>query len=819
MLNDLRFALRQLVKSPGFTAVAILTLALGIGACTAVVSLINALIIRPLPYKNPQELVLVWEKFSHQGLDRIPVSAPEYLDYEKQLRSYESIGAFDYADLNLTEGDVPERIQGAVVTPSAFSLLGVEPIRGRLFAPNENQNGANQIAIISSRLWQQRFNSAPAVVGSQISLNGRSYTVVGIMPEKFQFPLPLFNVQGGTFAGRVDIWVPLAFTEQELQSRGSRSYAIIGRLRVGVSLAQAQAELDAIIPSWIKQHQDNYPDAAGFGATIYSLHEQVVGEMRPALLVLLGAVALVLLIACANLMTMLLARAGSREREMAIRIALGARPGRLLRLLLSESLVLALFGGATGVLLALWAIDILGAIGSKTVPRLGEVNIDITVLIVTLAISVGTSFLFGIVPALASAKPELTEALKEGGRGATTGTRRNWLRNALVVAEVALALVLLVSATLLIRSFIRVQQSDPGFNPKNVLTMELSLPLLKYPRGKPVSDFYAEVQRRASALPGVQHAALTPTLPLSGTNTDNSFHIEGRDEKRTGVYPDEEIRAITADYFRVLQTPLIKGRFFTDADTADAPGVVIINQAMAKKYWPGEEALGKRINFDDSDPAKIKWFTIVGIVGNIKHRGLAEDAKPEYYLPHPQRAFRGMILTMRTAQDPRSLIPLIRREIQALDPDQPVANIRTLEQVTADSIAPRRLSVVLLGVFAGIALLLAAVGIYGVMSFLVVQRTHEIGVRMALGAQRKDVLLLVVGSAGRLILIGTLIGLVLTFFSSRALGAMLYDIGAFDVSTFILVTLTLGSVALLASYIPAVRATRADPMIALGHGQ
>jgi putative ABC transport system permease protein len=818
MIQELRFALRMLLKNPLFTVIAVATLALGIGANTAVLSLVNALLLRPLPYRNPEQLVLIWQQFLNQGLERIPVSPPEYLDYEKQTRSYEKVAAFDYANFNLTGGDLPERVQGAVVTPSLFPLLGVEPTRGRVFVSEENQAGRNDVVMISARLWQRRFGSNPAMVGSKLSLNGRTYTVIGIMPAAFEFPLPLFNVQGGTFAERTDVWAPLTFTKQELEDRGSRSYGIIGRLGDGVSREKAQAELSTITANWIKKYKENYAVETGFGAKVYALKDQVVGGMRPALLMLLGAVALVLLIACANLTTMLLARAGSREREMAIRVALGAGPYRVLRQMLTESVLLSIIGGLAGVVLAIWSLDLLTAIGSKTVPRLREVNLDATVLAVTLLVSMVTGVFFGLAPALASAKPELTEALKEGGRGATSGLRRHRLRNAFVVAEIALALVLLVGAGLLIKSFVRLQNVNPGFNSRNVLTMELALPVLKYPRGKPVIDFYAEVDRRIKTIPGVKYTALTSILPLSGSNSDSSFHIEGFDEKQTGVYPDEEIRIVTPDYFRVLETPLLKGRFFTGADTADAPGVVIINQAMAKKYWPNEEAVGKRINFNDGDPQRIKWGTVVGVVTNIRHRGLDVEPKPEYYRPHPQLAYREMILAVRGAQDPRALTPLIRREIQAMDPDQPLANVQTLEKITAESIAPRRLSVTLLGVFAAMALVLASVGIYGVMSFLVVQRTHEIGVRMALGAQRADVLRLVVGHGMKLVFVGSVIGLVMALISTRALGTMLYRVGAFDLTTFAGVTIALALVALLASYIPALRATRADPMIALGHG-
>ena len=521
---------------------------------------------------------------------------------------------------------------------------------------------------------------------------------------------------------------------------------------------------------------------------------------------------------------MLLARASARERELAIRVALGAGPWRLLRQMLTESVLLAIGGAVVGVVLSIWALDLLAKIGARTVPRLAEANVDIAVLLVTAVVAVVTGILFGLVPAFVSAKPELTDALKEGGRGATSGTRRNRIRNSLVAAEIALALVLLIGAGLLMKSYVHVQSASPGFNPQNVLTMEIALSDIKYPPqsspeyrgGESMLRFWNEAIRRIRQLPGVQAVGGTTILPLSGSNSDWSFNIEGRKMGPKDPGPDEELRDITPDYFRVIQTPLLRGRFFTEHDDASAPLVTIINEAMAKKYWPNEEALGKRITFDDprKDP---KWVMIVGVVGSIRHRALDVDPQPEYYRPVAQWPQRQLILTVRSAQDPRSLASTVRPEIQAIDPDQPVASVRTLEAVAAESIAPRRISVVLLGAFAGIALLLAGVGIYGVISYLVVQRTHEIGVRMALGAQRGDVLRLVVGHALKLVAIGTVIGLVLALLSTRTLSALLYNVGALDATTFILVTIMLAAIALLASYIPALRATRADPMIALTH--
>ncbi len=822
MLSEIKVALRGLLKSPGFTIIAIATLALAIGANSAVFSLINALLVRPLPYQEPSRIALIWEQFATQGLDRIPVSPPEYLDLEKEFQSGTGLAAFTYQTFNLGGGDVPERISGALVAPSLFPLLGVEPIKGRTFAREEWGQGHDEVIVISERLWKRRFNSDPTLVGKSLLLNGRSYTVIGIMPARFEFPIPLFGVQGNQFAERVEIWKPLAFTPLELKERGSRSYGLITRLRPDVSVTKAQAELDKIIANWIQTYRDNY-SGGGFGARIYPLHNQVVGQMRTGLAILLGAVVFVLLIACANLATMLLARASARERELAIRIALGAGRWRLLRQMLTESVLLALAGAAGGVILSIWGLELLKQIGARTIPRLAEVNVDLVVLIVTAVVAVGTGILFGLIPAFASAKPELTEALKEGGRGSTSGARRNQVRNSLVVAEIALALVLLVGAGLLLKSYARVQDVNPGFNPNNVLTMEVSLPQLKYPSpgpaylgGTSAINFFQEAHRRIAELPGVQATGCTTTLPLSGSNSDSSFAIEGANLQPGEPGPDEEIRAITPEYFRVLQTPLLEGRFFNDADTADSPQVVIINEALARKYFPKGDALNKRITFDDprKDP---KWVRIVGIVGSIRHRRLDLDPQPEYYVPQAQFPVRSMVLAVRSGQDPRTLTSAIRREIQSIDPDQPIANVRTLQAVTADSIAPRRMSVALLGVFAGIALLLAGVGIYGVISYLVVQRTHEIGVRMALGAQRSDVLGLVVGHALKLVGIGTVIGLILAFLSTRTLSALLYSVGAFDPTTFVFVTIALAAIALLASYIPALRATRADPMIALSH--
>ncbi len=817
MLTEIKFALRQLAKTPGFTLIAVVTVALAIGATTAVLSLANGLLVRRLPYRDSQRLVLLLQHFKAQNLERIPISPPEFVDYQTRAHSFEKLGAFGFTSFNLAGEDRPERISGASVTAGVLPLLGVPPIKGRFFEPEECTLGRDDVVIISARLWQRRFNSDPQIIGTNLLLDGRSFTVVGVMPIGFDFPLQLFNLgNGGQFHERAEIWKPLAFTDDEMKTRYKRGYFVIARLAAGRSVAQAQTEIENINAQMRREHPDNYSQDPSFGGDVFVLQDLAVAGMRPALLILLGAVLLVLLIACANLTTMLLARAAAREREIAIRVALGASRLRLLKQVFTESVLLALIGGAAGVVLALWGVELLKTIGAQTVPRLSEVNVDLVVLAVTAAICVGTGIIFGLAPGLASARPELTEALKEGGRSSTQGARRNRLRNALVIAEVALALVLLSGAGLLIKSFARLQNVNPGFNPRNALTFEISLPKLQYPDDASIVRFNNEAQRRIAALPGIQAAGFTTILPLAGTNSDWSFEIQDAPSGANSPSPDEEKRQVSPDYFRALETPLIKGRFFTDADNADAPPVIIVNQAFVRKFFPNRDALGKRITFDNVNKNP-RWITIVGVVGDIRHFGLDVDPKPEMYVPFAQQPYSTAIYVVRSAQDPRSLLPAIQREIQTIDPAVPLANIRPFENVIADSVAPRRLSVVLLGVFAVVAVLLASVGIYGVMSFLVVQRTHEIGVRMALGAQRSDVIKLVLVRSLKLISAGTIIGLIVAVMSTHTLRALLYNVSALDVTTFALVTILLGAVALAASYLPATRATKADPMVVLGH--
>ncbi len=805
LLRDVRFGLRSLRRHSGFTAIAVVTLALGIGANSAIFSVVNAILLRPLPYPNAERLMVIWENLHASGLDDTEISAPEFKDFQEQCKAFDQLAAYTSEGFNLTSAENPERLKGALVSASLFSALGREARLGRTFLPDEDQFGHDQAVILSHALWQRRFGGDPQIVNRTIILDGTATTVVGVMPADFHFP-----------DKETEIWRPLALSPELLteNNRGSHFLNVIARLRPGVTLLQAQSEMNAVTGRLSAEHRATYP--RGFSARVRSLHEELVGNLRKALFVLLAAVGLVLAVACANVAHLLLANSASRYKEIGIRSALGASRMRVVRQFLTESCLLSILGGTAGLALAIWGVEVLITLLPKDTPRLEEIRLDYRVVLYTLSLSMLTGVLFGLFPSLQASKANLNEVLKEGARG-TESLRRLRLRSVLVVSEFALALMLLIGAGLMIKSFRRLQEVKPGFQAANLLTARVALPDSKYSEFPKSRSFFQQLFERVQARPEVKSVGAINVLPFGGGGSDRSFSIEGSEVAPGQPHPDEQVRFVSAGYFRTMQIPLLKGRDFTERDLPDTPQVVIANQALARKYWPNEEAIGKRVSFSTRHP---KWYQIVGIVGNVKHRGLDVAEKPEFYIPFFQPLFadsnlQPMYLVARTAGEPLSVTAMVRSEVTAIDPEQPISNVLTMDQRIADSVAPRRFNMFLLGLFAGLALLLAAIGIYGIMSFSIEQRTREIGIRMALGARRRDVLKLVLRNGFSLALIGIGLGLGLSFIATRSMSALLYEVSATDPTTFVIDALLFGFVALLACYIPARRATKVDPLVAL----
>ncbi|MEK6286976.1 MAG: ABC transporter permease [Acidobacteriota bacterium] len=798
LLQDLRYGFRMLLKRPGFTAVAVLALALGIGANTAVFSVVNAVLLRPLPLKDPDRLVWIWgDSIQQPGNGRGSVSPPDFLDFREQNQVFERITAFQNAPFNLAGSGEPERVNGVRVSAEFFETVGVAPIHGRAFVSEEEQDGRGKVAVMGYGLWQRRFGGDPDLVGKTISLNGGSFTVVGIMPSGFQFP-----------RDDVELWTPITFGIPPTSVRRFHFLRPIARLKPGVSREQAQAEINAITVRLEQQYPDSNTD---YGARLVLLPEQIVGDMRLTLVLLTAAVAFVLLIACANVANLLLARAATRQKEIAIRSALGASRWRLVRQMLTESVGLALCGGLLGFMIAWWGVELLIKLGPSNIPRLREVTIDGPVFGFTLLVSCVTGILFGLVPALQASPSGLAEILKEGSRG-STGLRGRRVRGALVVSEIALALVLLIGAGLMLKSFLRLSQIEPGFQPVNVLTMQIGLTQTRYAEAPQRAAFFSQLLPRVAVLAGVQHAGAVSQLPMSGQNSDTSFSVEGRPPAAPGERLGANSRIASPDYFSALGIPLIEGRYFTDRDVKGSPNVIVISETFARQIFPDEQPLGKRLTIDAGQP----WTgEIVGVVGAIRHSGLSVQPWREMYVAHAQNPVGGMNLVVRAAGDPATLASAIKSEVQTLDKDLPLYNVRTMESVVSDSVAQPRFRALLLGIFAAVALILAAVGIYGVMSYYVTQRTHEIGIRMALGAQRRDVMRLVVGQGLMLAMSGVAIGLAAAFAVTRLMSSLLYEVGATDPTTFAVISLLLGGVATLACYIPARRATRVDPIGAL----
>ena len=799
LLQDLRYTVRVLLKKPAFTAIVVLALAIGIGANTAIFSVVNAILLRPLPYKNFDRISMIWMDNPKLGVAEDWHSYPNYLDYKQQNQVYEDMAAFNDRSFNLTGVGDPVRILGAWNTASLFSVLGVEPLMGRVFTEEEEEPGKDLVVVLSNGLWRSRFGSNPNAIGQAISMNGANRTVIGVMPPGFSFP-----------DKRTEVWVPLALSPQRKQARSVISYKAVGRLKPGVSMAQARADMGAIAKRLDEQYSQS-----DYGVNLVLLRDQETRAVKPALLVLLGAVAFVLLIACANVANLLLAQAAIREREIAIRLALGARRWRIVRQLLTESAVLGLVGGAAGLLMAVWGLNVLVALSPGDIPRFDQAGIDGRVLAFTLSVSLLTGLIFGLVPSLQESKPDLNNTLKEGGRGATGGAGGLRVRNLLVVSEIALSLVLLVGAGLLIRSFLRLQQFDLGFNPNNLATMRIQLPGTKYREPAQVDAFYKQLLERIESVPGVKSVGAISDVFLTDTPNSTNFSIEGRPVPIGSDSIEVPLDSVSPGYFRAMGIPLLSGREFDDRDVRNSTPVVIVNETFVRRFFADEEPLGKRFVYGQSGPDNNNWITIVGVVGDMRRTGFDRPVRPETFLPQSQNPSATLTIVARTAVDPVTLSNTLRGEVWAIDNDQSVYELKSMDQTLSEMSSQRRFNMLLLGVFAALALTLAAVGIYGVMSYSVAQRTHEIGVRMALGARGTDVLGMIVRRGMVLALAGIGAGLIGAVALTRLLSSLLYGISATDPLTFVVIPIVLAAVALGACFVPARRATRVDPMVAL----
>jgi putative ABC transport system permease protein len=806
-MQDLRYSFRTLRKTPVFTAVAVLALALGIGANSAIFSVVNAVLLRPLPFANPERMLSVQsrnEKFGGVGVEQ---SYPNFLDLRAQCGACEGVAAYGGATTFLTNpGAEPERMRGVQASADLLPLLGVKPALGRVFTAEEDQPGQRRLIVLSYGVWQRSFGGDPNIIGRDIPLGSSApTTVVGVMPKGFKFPVEW---------QQTDFWMPLApaMSPADRDGRANVWLDVLAKTKPGVSTEQARSEIDAIS----RRLQAQYPETnTALAFFVKPLKENLVGDLRTALLVLLGAVGCVLLIACANVANLLLARAAGRAKEMSIRTALGASRARIVRQLLTESLLLATVGGALGLLLAMWGVDLLAAAAPADIPRVAEIGLDSRVLVFTLAVTLATGVVFGLAPALQASKADVNEALKEGGRGTGEGGGRRRLRGALVVSEVALSLVLLVGAGLLAQSFKRLLDVTPGFDAKNLVTMDVALRRSRYPEEAQRVQFFRDFIEQASRLPGVGGVGVVDPLPLAGNFEAWDFQIEGRAPFAPGDQNSADRRVVNGDYFRVMNIPLRRGRSFDERDRKEAPQVLVVNDTFARRFFNGEDALGKRIVFGGG-PAGGTAREIVGVVGDVRHAGLEEPATPEFYVPFTQVLTNRLTVVARAASgDTANVATALRGVIRQTDKDSPIWNVRTMEELLAASVAKRRFNMILLGGFASVALLLAALGIYGVISYSVTQRTHEIGVRVALGAQPRDVVRMILSQGMRLTLLGVGLGLVGAFALTRVMSGLLFGVSATDPATFAGVALLLAGVAFVSCLLPARRATKVDPMIAL----
>jgi putative ABC transport system permease protein len=804
LVQDIRFALRQIVRKPGFAAAVVLTMALGIGANAAIFSVLDAVLLRPLPYTEPQGLIKVWTRFTGIGQpnDQNWVSAPEFRDFEELNHSFSALAAISGGSFNLGVKGSPQRVVGASVSTSLFPMLGAQPMLGRLFLPEEGQPGRDRELILSYGLWRRVFAANPKVVGSTLDIDGVPMTVVGVMPEGFAYP------------DETEIWGPLSFSPDDLSedSRGSHQFEVLGRIRPGLSLAQVQEDMDRVARTMMDEHR-SYPYAKyNFGIILHPLLEETVGDVRQSLIVLMAAVVLVLLIACANIANLLLTRATERRHEMETRLALGARGARLLRQLLTESVVLALAGGLVGLAATPFLLRGLVALAARTLPRAVNTGIDLRALALTAAVSLATGILFGLAPALEVSRLRSFDGLKSGRN--TEGRKPRRLRSALIIGETALSVLLVAGAGLLLRSFTRILAVDPGFRPDGVLTLRVALPGALYSKPEQIRGFYSDLLTRVRSLPGVRAAGAISALPVSGLGGSGTTTIDTDSVPMEDRSPEADQRVVTPGYFEAMGITLLRGRTFDDHDTAGATPVAIIDETMASTFWPGQDPIGRRLHIGGAGN-QVPWTTVVGVVRHVRNRSLETRSRVEVYWPAYQQPANAMALAVLASGNPMSLAPTIQRDVATIDPDLPVYRVRTMAQVMGDSLLRRRLALVLLATFAGLALLLACVGIYGVTAYGVAQRQVEIGVRMALGADRAQVLRLIMAGGAATIAFGLALGLALSLFLTRVMRGLLFSVQASDPLALGGAVILLLLAALLAIFLPALRATRVNPMAAL----